>query len=179
MPIIEIRNAVLEDISTLMEIDHTYHTDYVWQMDLISEERYASVNFQENKLPRSVRVEYPRSIRQLMKDWIHRDALIVALIEKKPIAYISTSTGLAPAAGWITDLVVAPVHRRGGIATSLIVAVEQWAYQNKIRRMMVDMQSKNIPALHCFLKLGYIFSGYNDHYYANQDIALFYTHNLG
>ncbi len=103
MPRIEVRTAVLEDIPAMMELDHSYHTDYVWQMDLISEDRYVGVNFQENRLPRSVKVEYPRHPKQLFKDWIHRDALLVGLLEKKPVAYISVSEDLAPSSGWITD----------------------------------------------------------------------------
>lgn len=179
MPKIEVRTAVLEDIPAMMELDHSYHTDYVWQMDLILEDRYVSVNFQENRLPRSVKVDYPRNPRQLMKDWIHRDALIVALIEKKPVAYISVSADFAPSSAWITDIAVAPVHRRAGIGTALIVAVEQWAVENRLKRISVDMQSKNMPAIKCFQKLGYSFCGYNDHFYANQDIALFFSHYLG
>ncbi|MBA4420172.1 MAG: hypothetical protein C0391_03405 [Anaerolinea sp.] len=179
MPKIEVRTAVLEDIPAMMDLDHSYHTDYVWQMDLISEDRYVSVNFQENRLPRSVKVDYPRNTRQLMKDWIHRDALLVALIEKKPVAYISVTEDLSPSSAWITDMVVAPVHRRAGIGTALIVAVEQWAVENRLKRMIVDVQSKNMPAIKCFHKLGYSFCGYNDHFYANQDIALFFSHYLG
>jgi hypothetical protein len=40
------------------------------------------------------------------------------------------------------------------------------------------MQSKNYPAVHMAMKLGYEFSGYQDHFYANGDIALFFTRYL-
>ena len=83
------RSAVLEDIPKIMEIDHSYHTDRVWQLDIVSDERYIGVNFRENRLPRSVKVEYPRSTKLLFKDWIHRDALLVAIVDDQPAAYIS------------------------------------------------------------------------------------------
>ena len=51
MPRIEVRTAVLEDITAMMELDHSYHTDYVWQMDVITEDKYVGVNFQENGCP--------------------------------------------------------------------------------------------------------------------------------
>jgi ribosomal protein S18 acetylase RimI-like enzyme len=44
--------------------------------------------------------------------------------------------------------------------------------------MILEMQSKNIPAVHLAMRLGYEFCGYNDHYYSNQDIALFFAQFL-
>lgn len=178
MPQIQVRPAVIEDIPKLMEIDHSYHTDHVWQLDFINEERYIGINFRENRLPRSVKVEYPRSTKRMMKDWIHRDALLVALFEKQPVAYVSISTDLAPLSGWITDLAVNPNYRHQGIATALIMAGQEWATQQQLRRMIVDMQSKNIPSIRLFRKMGFEFCGYNDHFYANQDIAIFFSHFL-
>lgn len=175
---IEVRTAVLEDIPLLMELDHSYHTDFVWQMDLIGDERYVSVNFQENRLPRSVKVEYPRNPRALMKEWFHRDSLLVALILKKPVAYISMDQSLTSPSCWITDLVVSPSQRRNGIGTALTVAMEDLATAQGMKRISVDLQTKNTPAMRFFQKMGYKFSGYNDHYYANQDIALFFSHSI-
>lgn len=178
MPKIEVRHATIEDIPKLIDLDHSYHTEAVWQMDLLSDERYIGINFNENRLPRSVKVEYPRQPKQLMKDWIHRDALLVACIEKEPVAYISIFTDMAPSSAWITDLAVKPVVRKQGIGSALIMAAEEWAVMKKIRRMIADMQTKNIPAIRLFRKMGYEFCGYNDHYYSNQDIAIFFSHYL-
>lgn len=179
MPKIEVRPAVIEDIPKLMDIDHNYHTEHVWQLDIVTDERYIGVNFRENRLPRSVKVEYPRSTKRLMKDWIHRDALLVAIMDKQPVAYISLNTDMAPLSGWITDLVVKPTIRGQGIGTALVMAGEEWATQQlNLKRIIVDMQSKNIPGIRLFTKLGFEFCGYNDHFYANQDIAIFFSHFL-
>lgn len=178
MPRIEVRPAVIEDIPKLIELDHSYHTEAVWQMDLLNDDRYIGINFNENRLPRSVKVEYPRLPKLLMKDWIHRDALLVAFIEKEPVAYISISTDLAPTSAWITDLAVKPTSRGQGIGSALVMAGEEWAVGKKLRRMIVDMQTKNIPGVRLFRKLGYEFCGYNDHFYSNQDIAIFFSHYL-
>ena len=145
MPRIEVRTAVLEDITAMMELDHSYHTDYVWQMDLIVKIDMSGINFQENRLPRSVKVEYPRLPKQLFKDWIHRDALLVGFWIKNPLHISAYPEDLAPSSAWITDLAVSPIHRRGGIATALVMAAEEWATSKRLRRMIVDMQSKNTP----------------------------------
>jgi len=78
----------------------------------------------------------------------------------------------------VTDLVVTPTLRRQGIATALVMAGEEWSSVKGLRRMIVDMQSKNIPGIRLFGKLGFEFCGYNDHFYANQDIAIFFSHFL-
>jgi RimJ/RimL family protein N-acetyltransferase len=40
--------------------------------------------------------------------------------------------------------------------------------------MLLEMSSKNSPAIRLAQKLGYEFCGYNDAYYELQDIALFF-----
>jgi RimJ/RimL family protein N-acetyltransferase len=40
---------------------------------------------------------------------------------------------------------------------------------------MIEMQSKNHPAIRLAQKHGYEFCGYNDHYYLTQDVALFFA----
>ena len=75
----------------------------------------------------------------------------------------------------MTDIAVSPMARRKGIASALILAAEDWAKKKNIRRMILEMQSKNTPAIRMALKLGFEFCGYNDHYYSNQDIALFFA----
>jgi len=39
---------------------------------------------------------------------------------------------------------------------------------------LLEMSSKNNPAIRFAQKLGYEFCGYNDQYYETQDIALFF-----
>jgi GNAT superfamily N-acetyltransferase len=75
-------------------------------------------------------------------------------------------------------LVVVPSARRKGIASALILAAQDWARRRNDRRMILELQSKNTPAIRMALKLGFEFCGYNDHYYLNQDIALFFTQFL-
>jgi hypothetical protein len=57
----------------------------------------------------------------------------------------------------------------------LILAAQEWAMQHNLRRLNIPLQSKNYPALRMILKMGYEFGGYQDHYFSNRDIALFFT----
>jgi ribosomal protein S18 acetylase RimI-like enzyme len=66
-------------------------------------------------------------------------------------------------------------HRRKGVGSTLLAAAQDWAANRSHRRMILEMQSKNLPAVRLAQKFGYEFSGYNDHYYINQDVALFFA----
>ncbi len=176
MPEIEIRPALAADIPTLVAFDHSYTSDHVWQMEIQPKETIQlDVYFREVRLPRSVRVEYPRSPNLLLNDWEQRSGLLVAIFEQEPAGYVSLALGRLPTAAWVTDLVIKRRLRRQGIGSALVLAAQEWAYQHGERNILMEMQPKNYPAIHLAQKLGFDFCGYLDHYYANRDIGLFFT----
>lgn len=178
MPEIEIRPAIAEDIPTLAGLDHTYTSDFVWQMEIQSEEKQIKVSFREIRLPRSVRVDYPRVAADLARDWETRHGLLVARLEGEIAGYISLMLDLAPLTAWSTDLVVRRRLRRQGIGSALILASQEWGLQHDCRNLVLEMQPKNYPGIHLAYKLGFDFCGYNDRYYANHDIGLFFGKSL-
>ena len=178
MPEIEIRPANEEDISLIIELTHSYRTQYVWQMDFTQDGGQFFIHFREIRLPRPINVDYPRYQSQLLNDWTDRSALLVGSFEGSVVGYISISEKKSPTTAWVTDLVVSPPYRRKGIGSALILAAQDWARKHNNRRIILEMQSKNTPAIRMALKLGFEFSGYNDHYYTNQDIALFFSQFL-
>ncbi|HBX68855.1 MAG TPA: hypothetical protein DEH25_05585 [Chloroflexi bacterium] len=175
MPEIEIRPATNEDIPSLIAFDHSYTSDYVWQMEIQREEHQTGVIFREARLPRSVQVRYPRSPQQLTDDWNQRDGLLVATTESEIVAYACLMQNMAPQTTWMTDLLVMRRLRRQGIGTALILASQAWALHKTSRRLILEMQPKNYPAIQFAARLGFELCGYNDHYYANNDIALFFS----
>lgn len=178
MPEIEIRPAVASDIPVLMAIDHTYSSDYVWQMEIQAEEKSIAVNLREIRLPRSVRVEYPRPIHTLADDWTRRSGLLVATLEAEAVGYVSLMLDIAPITTWVTDLVVVRRVRRQGIGSALVLAAQEWGEQHNTRRLVLEMQPKNHSAIKMASKLGFSFCGYNDRYFANHDIGLFFAKSL-
>jgi GNAT superfamily N-acetyltransferase len=176
MPEISIRPAAAADIAQLIELDHSYSSDYVWQMEFQQpEEGQIGVSFRQMRLPRSVRVEYPRTPADLTADWQKRSALLVARLGDEIVGYISLMQNIAPLATWVTDLVVLRRLRRQSIGTALVLAAQEWAKQHGSYRMVLEMQPKNYPAICLAQKLGYDFCGYSDRYYTNRDIALFFA----
>jgi ribosomal protein S18 acetylase RimI-like enzyme len=175
MPQIEIRPAKSDDIQALTTLEHSYASDYVWQMELQRDEHKISVNFRQVKLPRSVQVMYPRNPQTLADDWTKRDGVLVASMVTEIVGYACLMNNMAPRTTWITDLVVLQRVRRQGIGTALVLASQDWAMQKQNRRIILEMQPKNHPAISMAKKMGFDLCGYNDHYYINQDIALFFS----
>ena len=178
MPRIEIRSVVPADLPLLVALDHSYETSHVWQMEINSTEGQSDIHFRETRLPRLVPIAYPRSPALLLEDWMKRSALLVGIVDGLPVSYISLAEGIAASTCWVTDLVVNRPYRRQKIGTTLLLAVQDWAKDRNNTRVVIEMQSKNTPAIHMALQLGFQFCGYNDHYYANQDIAIFFAQYL-
>jgi len=175
---IEIRPLIPEDLLALTAIDHSYHTDYVWQMALEQEESKLAVQFREIKLPRSMRVDYPWPETKLAEDWEQRDGVLVALYEDVHVGYISILKSIARPFATISDLVVIRRLRRQGIGTALLQAATGWLEQQGFDHLQIEMQSKNHPAISLAKKLGYEFCGYSDQYYPSLDIALFFSKRI-
>jgi ribosomal protein S18 acetylase RimI-like enzyme len=173
-----IRQAISSDIPELIALDHSYSTDHVWQMEFRQVSDEVGANFREVRLPRPMRVAYPREPRRLADEWTRQGAVLVAELAEIRRGYAVLVYGTAQGSGWVTDLVVGLRDRRQGVGTRLIGSAWEWCRQRGLERMFLEMQSKNYPAIRLAQKMGFVFSGYSDHYYPNQDIALFFSLDL-
>jgi len=172
MPEVQIRSAVAGDLSALMAIDHSC------QMDVQHEEGLMGAIFREIRLPRTVPVLYPRPVSGLSESWNRRSGVLVAVLGKQIAGYARATDSILAHTTWLLDVVVSPRFRRQGIASTLILAAQSWGVDRKNHRAVLEMQSKNNPAVHLAQKLGYEFCGYNDQYYETQDIALFFGRSI-
>lgn len=178
MPEVQLRPAIAQDIPILMAIDHSCQSDYVWQMDIHREEGQTGAIFREIRIPRTVTVPYPRSVATLFETWNRRSGLLTAMIEDEVVGYIRMNDMVYPHTAWLSDMVVSPRYRRQGVGTALVLAAQSWAVDRKNKRALLEMSSKNHPAIAMAKKLGYEFCGYNDRYYETQDIALFFGYSF-
>ena len=178
MPSFEVRPAIANDLSRLIALDHSCLSDYVWQLEVRREPAQITTSFREVRLPRTVSVAYPRNPLSLADEWNRRDVVLVALQEGAPVGYMTAIEEHTAAVAFVTDLVVAAEWRRQGVASELLMAAQAWALKRAIRRLILEMQSKNQPCIRLAQKFGYEFCGYNDQYYPTQDVALFFGRAL-
>ena len=79
---------------------------------------------------------------------------------------------------WVAEFAVERKVRKVGIGTALISSAVDWARKADKRRLIIEVQSKNYPAI-CFCQKARLrFCGYSDRYFANQDIAVFFGMSL-
>ncbi len=169
-----IRPAISDDIPELIALDHSYNTDHVWQMSLSVADDQVEASFREIRLPRAMRVTYPRDPQRLSDHWTNFAGLLVVDNGERCVAYATLLEGTAPQAVWATDLVVDPRFRRQGLATRLVMAGRAWTQERGYQRLMLECQSKNFPAIALARKLRCAFAGYSDRYYPDEEIALFW-----
>jgi len=174
-----IRQAISSDIPKLIEMDHGVNTDHVWQLALQQGSGEVGAVFREVRLPRPMRVNYPREPRELADIWTERAALLLAEEGETSLGYLTLIDGPAFRSGWVLDLVVDLRYRRQGVATQLLSSARGWCRERGRERIFVEMQSKNYPAISLMRKTGFSYVGYSDHYYPDQDIVIFFARELG
>ena len=173
-----VRPATLADLNACLSIDHSSATDHVWQMQVRDSDLQVGVSFHVVRLPRQMRVEYPRDVEQLVEDWHREEAFLVAEADNEVRGYVDLLAMPWQQMGWVANLAVERNYRRRGIATALLRHARQWARQHGLRLLQAEATTKNYPALRLYQKLGFQFCGFNDHYYPNQDIAVFFVQLL-
>lgn len=173
-----IRSAMPSDYELCMVLDHTVSTEYVWQVMVDESDDARQVSFRPARLPRSTKVLYPRSGEALLESWRLHSAFLVAEWEHIVVGYANVREEPSQETAWIADLAVHSSHRLRGIGTALLNAARRWAVDRKLRRLVAETQTKNYPSIRFLEKRGLTFCGYNDLYYPNQDIALFFGQTL-
>jgi GNAT superfamily N-acetyltransferase len=172
---LQIRPAISVDIPELVAFDHGYSTDHVWQMEYRQVQEEVTVAFRQVRLPRPMRVTYPRDPTRLVDEWTRRAAVLVADLGEVKRGYVALAESTAQSCGWVTDLVVNLRDRRQGVGMKLLGAAHDWCRLRSVSRLFVEMQSKNYPGIMLAGKLGFAFCGYAERYYPDEDIALFFS----
>ena len=178
MPEIQVRPIRLDDHEQLQAIDHYYQTDHVWQMERKLENKKITISFREIRLPRSVLIEYPKTLDSMVDDWDRKSTMFVAFYEEELCGYLRITENLSTEISWVTDLVVQTNYRRHGVAANLIFNSLKRSADLEKSRITIETTSKNHPAISLFKKLGFDFCGYNDQYYDSNNVALFFGRDL-
>jgi ribosomal protein S18 acetylase RimI-like enzyme len=79
---------------------------------------------------------------------------------------------------FIISLLVDAGHRRKGIGTRLLKAMEDFSKENKARVLMLDASPDNAPTLQLYFKNGFRICGFNDKIYRDEKIALYFAKEL-
>jgi ribosomal protein S18 acetylase RimI-like enzyme len=69
-------------------------------------------------------------------------------------------------------------YRRRQIALRLTKAAATWAREHDLSRLMIETQTKNFPGIRFCEAAGFTFCGFNDRYFPNRDIAVFFCQSV-
>lgn len=174
----QLRPAEPKDLAPCKRLDHSYTTNRVWQMDTRMMNGSRRVVFRTVRLPREIEVSYPREGEDLIAGWRRRDGFLVAEIDEWVCGYASLTIQPEHGILWVGDLVVDRSQRQRGVGTALLKASAQWGWTQGMVRLTLEIQTKNYPAISFCRSRGLTFSGYNDHYWASEDIAVFFSGRL-
>jgi GNAT superfamily N-acetyltransferase len=175
-----IRDGLAGDISDCLMLDHSYETDFVWQMQISSEEGW-SIDFKTERLPRALQVIYPSSEERLRAGLASDQCFLVATTRDElpeVIGYLSMRSNRAYQIGQVQDIVVSHSYRRHQIGTRLTKVAALWAREHNLTSLMIETQTKNFPAIRFCEGTGFTFCGFNDHYFPNRDIAVFFSQSV-
>lgn len=171
-----IRDGMARDIPSCLLLDHDYETEFVWQMHIGSEDGWR-IDFKPERLPRVLEVNYPAS-----EDRLHdAQCFLVATTrseEAENIGYLTMHSDYHHGIGQVQDIVVSRPYRRRQIALRLTKAAAMWAREHNLSRMMIETQTKNYPGIRFCESAGFTFCGFNDRYFPNRDIAVFFCQSV-
>jgi ribosomal protein S18 acetylase RimI-like enzyme len=73
---------------------------------------------------------------------------------------------------------VKPEYRRKGICSAMMNVVEATAVENQISRIVCTVQAKNDSAIQFLAAHHFSYCGYQEFYFPNLEIALFFAKNI-
>jgi ribosomal protein S18 acetylase RimI-like enzyme len=204
---VEIRAAEGDDLRLCLALDDSYVATHTWQVESVRGEPGAaplsmnssvmlgesplSVTFRPVKLPRARRVvgQVAASLREgnevsmlgRLQQWGSADLVLMAEQGTKLCGYIVVTVVPSSGIGWISALVVANSLRRQGIGSMLLAAARRWARYGQgqnVRAFMLEVSTKNYPAVAFCRKEGFSFCGYTDYSFSNGDVVLLFVNQV-
>jgi ribosomal protein S18 acetylase RimI-like enzyme len=175
-----IRDGLETDIETCLGLDHRYESDFVWQMNVEESPGEWRIRFATQRLPRTLETTYPAHESHLRLALPPEQCFLVAAAKDtgETLGYLTLRPEPAHRTAWLQNVVVSMPYRRRRIGTRLVNVARQWAKERDLDQIMAEQRTQNYPGIAFCQALGFKFCGYNDHYFPNLDIAVFFSQTL-
>lgn len=173
-----IRKARSDDWEICATLDHSTVTDRAWRMEIREQQGRITISFEPIRLPRSVRLPYPRQERDLTAGWAGCDVFLVAEVGRHLCGYVTARALPGHGLAWVHDLVVDREWRGRGIGSELLERAAEWARRTDLERLVIEVSTKNDPAIRFLRARGFTFCGYHDQHWRTQDVAVLLARSL-
>lgn len=175
---IEIGAATIDEYPQIAQIDLSFDSEYVWKTQMLEELDSFESSFQRIRLPKKIHVSFQAYNPATLESLIMQREILSVRYEDRVIGYLrleqdETVNRLILKTGGIV-----PEYRGKGIGSVLLDRVAEIARHNNIRSLVCMVQAKNDPAVRFLMGRGFVFSGYQEFFFRNMEIGLFFSRNV-
>ena len=175
---IKIGASTNEEYPQIAAMDLSFDSNYVWKTQTLEGLDSFEASFQRIRLPKTIHVSFQAYIPTILETLVRQREILSVRYEEKVVGYLrleqdETVNRLILKTGGIM-----PEYRNKGIGTVLMDRVTEIASHNRLRSIVCMVQAKNDPAIRFLLGKGFVFSGYQEFFFRNMDIGLFFSKNV-
>ena len=173
------RDGVDTDIPYCLALDSDFQSEHVWQMTVQEIGDEIQVNCRKQRLPRQLQSRHVTDPHHLE---ISPAAPILLCCCSRQRAAITFSAMFqceltrGARSAYLQDIVIDRPYRRRSLGSRLVHVARVWAgeYESAAR---FSLRSPRLisPASSLPRPLGFSFCGFNDHHFANREIAIFFS----
>jgi ribosomal protein S18 acetylase RimI-like enzyme len=167
-----IRRPTLHDLNECVKLDPAFITQRVWQMILNVESANIQVGFQLAPLPRPLTLPGVPISDALLQSWQRGDCMYASRQDATITGFIHLAPDPAKRMGRLEHHIVHRDLRRQGIGSALLETALQWSRDHHLRSLIVEVNTKNHPAIAFYTHHGFAFSGFHERFYSDQEIIL-------
>lgn len=162
----------------IAKIDLSFESDYVWKSQVIDDIDSYSISFQKIKLPKTIKVPFQAYNEKALENMVKRKEILAIRYDSALIGYMrlerdESVNRLILKTGGLT-----PEYRHKGVGSALLERMQDIARQNRIEYLVAMVQAKNDPAIRFLMSRGFQFCGYQEFYFPNMEIGLFFSKNI-
>ena len=176
--LVRIRSARNDDWKTCLTLNAGYETDTAWQMEELHGDGEWGMHFREVRLPRRQQIKPLLTPEEHLRAWQRCDGFWVATERSKILGYLTLVLEVAHRQARISDLVVAPAHRRKGVAGRLLQHATAWALRQDVEQLILECPLKAKPAIAFARKHHFVVCGFQDVYWPGRETGLFFRKRI-
>lgn len=175
---IEIGAATLDEFAQIAQMDLSFESDYVWKTQMLEGLGSFEASFQRIRLPKTIRVSFQAYCTVNLDNLIRERSILSVRYEDKVIGYMRMEQDETVNRLILKSGGVMPEYRNKGVGSVLLERITEIARHNNIRSLICMVQAKNDPAIHFLMARGFVFCGYQEFFFRNMEIGLFFSKNI-